>query len=155
MINTITHFKDDYYFLNNFYPTNITLFSSELNRDLIFRSSEHAYMAAKSKDPSEWENFTLAGNLLTASQAKKAGRKLKLRSDWDEVKLGYMKTIVKAKFDQNPLIRNLLIQTYPRKLEEGNYWNDTYWGICKGKGENHLGKILMEIRDNYVSVLNK
>jgi predicted NAD-dependent protein-ADP-ribosyltransferase YbiA (DUF1768 family) len=57
-----------------------------------------------------------------------------------------MKQLLKLKFN-NPDLQQKLIATYPEELIEGNYWHDTYWGVCEGVGENHLGKLLMEIRN--------
>lgn len=58
-----------------------------------------------------------------------------------------MYKIVKAKFEQNDFILKQLIDTGNIEIEEHNEWNDTYWGICNGYGENHLGKIIMQVRD--------
>jgi ribA/ribD-fused uncharacterized protein len=71
-----------------------------------------------------------------------------MRPDWKEVRLKYMKALVKLKFEQNPELASLLCSTGDALLEEGNYWNDYYWGVDfkTGRGQNHLGKILMEVR---------
>ena len=71
-----------------------------------------------------------------------------LRPDWERVKLGLMKEIVTAKFAQNEDMLQQLIATGSMTLTEGNMWNDTFWGVSlkTGKGENHLGRILMRIR---------
>lgn len=66
---------------------------------------------------------------------------------WENMKQKYMYDICKAKFEQNPDIRQKLLDTGNRHLEECNTWNDRYWGTVNGKGENNLGKILMRIRD--------
>lgn len=58
-----------------------------------------------------------------------------------------MYKIIKAKFEQNDFICRQLIDTGDSEIEEHNDWSDTYWGICNGCGENHLGKILMQVRD--------
>ena len=44
-------------------------------------------------------------------------------------------------------LSELLIGTEDVELVESNNWNDTFWGVCNGKGKNHLGKILMEVRE--------
>ena len=80
-------------------------------------------------------------------QAKRLGRKVKLRDDWEEVKLEIMTEIVSQKFLQHPHLIEMLLQTGDEELIEGNKWD-----VCKGKGENHLGKILMKIRDVYKSI---
>lgn len=83
---------------------------------------------------------------LIPSYAKKYGRLLKLRPDWDEVKLGIMQSLVQQKFMDHPALAAKLMETGDAPLTEGNWWGDKFWGVCEGEGENHLGKILMEIR---------
>jgi hypothetical protein len=80
--------------------------------------------------------------------AKKLGRKCTIREDWDYIKLGIMDQILRAKFEQNPNLMAKLKATAPKELVEGNTWGDTYWGVCRGRGENHLGRLLMKIRDD-------
>ncbi|KKM63208.1 hypothetical protein LCGC14_1513830 [marine sediment metagenome] len=80
-------------------------------------------------------------------QAKRAGRKLKIRGDWNDIKLDIMKKILEVKF-KDPELGQKLMNTAPAELIEGNNWNDRYWGICKGQGLNNLGIILMSIRDS-------
>ena len=46
-----------------------------------------------------------------------------------------------------PKFKKLLLATGDRYIEETNTWGDTFWGVCNGKGENNLGKIIMKIRD--------
>lgn len=62
-----------------------------------------------------------------------------------------MEEIVRAKFSENETLKNMLLATGDAELKEGNTWNDTFWGIDQktGSGENHLGKILMKIRDEF------
>ena len=63
-----------------------------------------------------------------------------------------MHDIVYAKFSQNPILRQKLINTQDMILIENNTWNDTFWGVCNGVGENHLGKILMEVREELKNI---
>ena len=84
---------------------------------------------------------------LDPSSAKRKGRRVKLRNDWEEVKDQIMYEIVLNKFSQNEELRKKLIATGDEYLEEGNTWYDTYWGVCNGKGKNKLGKILMQVRE--------
>lgn len=87
---------------------------------------------------------------LEPGEAKKMGNDLELRPDWEEVKLTVMEILVRQKF-LYPEYMELLLTT-KSYLEEGNYWHDQFWGNCMCKkhietpGENHLGKILMQIR---------
>jgi ribA/ribD-fused uncharacterized protein len=110
----------------------------------IWPTSEHAYQAAKTLNEEDKERIASQS---TPALAKRMGKSVAKRPDWEQVKLKIMYDIVLAKFQQNPVLKYLLILTKDAELIEGNTWGDTYWGVCNGKGENHLGKILMRIRD--------
>lgn len=109
-----------------------------------YRNSEAAFQSAKSQDPEERDQFSTYAGVV----AKRAGKRVNLRSDWESVKVGIMREIVRAKFSQNPDLLKKLLDTGDAELVEGNSWHDTFWGVDQttGEGENHLGKILMEIR---------
>jgi ribA/ribD-fused uncharacterized protein len=81
--------------------------------------------------------------------AKRLGKTVTMRDDWDDIKVDIMREIVQAKFDQHELLRDMLLATEDAILEEGNHWGDTFWGVCRGKGLNMLGKILMDLREEY------
>lgn len=134
----IDKFTGDYEFLSNFFPCNLQY------RYVIYESVEHAYQAAKCVKLDDWYKIK---DSPTCAECKKIGRKIKIRKDWDKVKDDIMYDLVFSKFSQNRLLKTKLVDTYPAKLVEGNWWGDTYWGKCKGKGKNKLGKILMHIRD--------
>ena len=108
---------------------------------ITYKNSESAYQAQKC--PSRISEFIN----LPPNKAKRLGRKVDLRSDWDEVKDNVMYEICKCKFTQHPILKFMLIKTGDQELIEGNYWNDTHWGVCKEVGQNKLGKILMRIRE--------
>jgi ribA/ribD-fused uncharacterized protein len=134
--NMIDSFNGPYAFLSNFYPVDVEF------EGLVYKNSEAAYQAAKTLDLEIRKTFTT----MKANQSKKAGRALKLREDWEDVKLSVMKTIVRSKFDKNDELKHKLLCTGVVILVEGNWWGDTFWGVCKGSGLNHLGKILMDLR---------
>lgn len=50
--------------------------------------------------------------------------------------------ILVDKFTRTPALGKALVGTAPATLVEGNTWKDTFWGVCKGVGENHLGRHL-------------
>ena len=133
----IDSFTGDYEFLSNFYNCPV------IYNGLRYQNSEAAFQAQKLKSNMDRVPFTK----LNPSQAKRLGRQIQLREDWEEVKLEHMKAILLCKFEQNPELKEKLIATYPHELIEGNWWHDTYWGVCNGVGQNNLGKILMELRD--------
>ena len=85
----------------------------------------------------------------TPEVAKHLGRKVELRWDWEEVKDEVMLYLVQKKFFTKDVYLRMLLATKDAKLIEGNTWGDTYWGVCNGKGQNELGKILMQVRDFY------
>lgn len=133
----ILRFEGTNRYLSNFWPCIIEY------EGLVYPSTEHAYQAAKTIDMQL--RLHIAG-LDTPGKAKSAGKKLLLRPDWDEVKLQVMYDVVLDKFMRHPNLAYLLLDTGRHLLVEGNTWNDTFWGECRGKGANHLGKILMRIR---------
>lgn len=135
----ITRFTGAFAPLSNFYNRDIRVYYD----GLFYKNSEAAYQSAKTLDKKKREKFTQ----ISPKEAKKQGRYLKLREDWDEVKDEIMYQIVKDKFERNSYPREILLGTYPLELEEGNTWGDEYWGVCDGKGENKLGKILMIVRE--------
>lgn len=141
METSICSFTGEYDFLSNFFEIPLEY------KGYIFTSTEAAFMAEKSGDPQDLQRFSE----YLPSKAKREGRKVNLRSDWEDVKIPIMKTIVKAKFDQHKELKEKLLATKDRELIEGNHWNDTFWGICNGVGQNNLGLILMEIRNEMAS----
>lgn len=100
-------------------------------------------MAFKSGNPADFARFAP----LAAGEAKKLGRTVVLRPDWNEVKVSIMRNVLALKFRQNPDLREKLLATGEAELIEGNHWKDTFWGVCNGVGENWLGKLLMELRE--------
>lgn len=82
----------------------------------------------------------------TPAISKRLGRKCQKRPDWDEHKNSVMLHLLRLKFDQHPNLTHLLLSTGDAELVEGNTWGDTYWGVCDGVGENWLGKLLMQVR---------
>lgn len=137
----IDSFSGDYRWLSNFELVEI----DTGNHYGKFPSVEVAYQAMKSKDP---EVHDLMRHM-DPGHAKRYGQKqIDLREDWDLVKLIYMGWFCWRKFSTNEELKAKLFATKDAILIEGNNWNDTYWGVCNGKGENHLGIILMGIRDD-------
>lgn len=134
----IEGFFHHYRFLSNFYMAPVVYDGLE------YPSTEHAYQAAKTFD---LEKRKECSNLSKASQARLWGQKIGLREDWENVKIQVMEDIVRDKFQRHEDLKDLLLQTEDKYLEETNWWKCTVWGVCDGVGENHLGKILMKIRD--------
>lgn len=134
----INSFRGDYFFLSNFYEAPVIF------EGIRYNNNEAAFQAQKCINIEDRKAFSI----MNPSEAKKAGRKVKLRSDWEEVKVDLMYKIVRAKFLQNPQLGLKLFETKNEHLEEGNDWGDKIWGTVNGEGQNLLGKILMNIRDD-------
>ncbi len=132
----IDSFSGAYRFLSNFYPAAVEY------QGQVYPTSEHAYQAAKTLDEGERR---LIRETPSPGTVKRLGMTVTLRKDWEEVKLQVMEQILLTKFSERS-IRAQLLHTYDRQLVEGNTWGDTYWGVCKGVGENRLGVILMKVR---------
>jgi len=84
--------------------------------------------------------------------ANRLGQKVALKDGFMDNRISIMQDIVQCKFVQNSSIAKLLIETGNETLVERNWWNDTFWGICNGVGRNHLGIILMKVRNNLISL---
>ena len=86
------------------------------------------------------------------AEAKKLGRKVQLRSDWEQIKYNVMRQLLDLKFQDKVLLK-MLQDTAPESIIEGNYWHDNYWGMCqcdKCKSKikyNHLGELLQRKRN--------
>lgn len=136
----IVSFTGQFRFLSNFFPCKVIYDGIE------YPSAEHAYVASKTSDIIQ--RYSIA-EMEHPGEVKRLGRKLEIRSDWEKVKLSIMRSIVQAKFNQNPELMTMLRDTRPSELVEGNTWGDRFWGQSPlGNGRNELGKILMSVRDD-------
>lgn len=141
-MTTINEFKGDNFFLSNFYEAPVEY------QGLHFLNNEAAFQAMKC--PQRAREFCK----LNPSAAKKLGRSVDLRPDWEGMKDIFMYEICTNKFLQNPELLERLLATGDATLIEGNDWNDKIWGVCNGQGENRLGKILMRIREEQRNIHN-
>lgn len=141
----IDSFMGKYRFLSNFWEAPV-VFEGQM-----YDNNEAAFQAAKVIDKEQRKQFAH----LNPSEAKRLGRRVKLRSDWEEVKNDVMYAIVKDKFTRNLELREKLVATGDEPLEEGNTWGDRIWGTVNGVGENRLGKILMDVRKHLSSMKQK
>lgn len=131
----INSFRGDYGFLSNFHYSKIEI------EGITFLSGEAAFQSFKDLD----KQISFAK--LTPAEAKRKGKSVSLRADWEDVKIRIMYDVTLAKFEQNEDLKQLLLLTGDKQLVEGNYWNDTCWGVCGGVGSNLLGEILMIVRE--------
>jgi len=137
-------FFGEYKFLSNFWPAKVFLDNVE------YSSVELAYQSAKWK-PEHREYFQTCTELESIKyNEENKPHDACTKEEWSERKLTIMTDLVTQKFNPllNPENTKLLLDTNEKHLEEMNWWNDLYWGTNKdGEGENHLGKLLMEVRD--------
>ena len=133
----IKEFKKEFSFLSNFF------IHKEISYDGLRSDNVEALFQAM-KAFSRFDAIQIAG-CSSPSEAKRLGRQIKMKPNWDSIKVGIMKEILIEKF-RIPKLRQKLLDTGSEYLQEGNWWGDTFWGVCKGVGDNNLGKLLMEIR---------
>lgn len=146
---TPTHvygFFGEYRYLSNFHV--IPVYGPG---GFVYPSVENAYQASKilTEDESRLQFIKIS-----PSQAKQLGRNVKLRSDWEQVKVHNMEIFVRQKFRKSwDDLAPKLLKTGDRYLEETNYWGDRFWGADeKHIGENTLGKILMQVRAELIEM---
>ena len=135
----ITRFTQEngFGFLSNFHTSTIYIDGKS------YPTVEHAIQAHKTTDPETREIIRKANS---PGQAKNLGHAIPMRNDWMEVRIPLMRQFLRKKFE-NPFLRPLLLGTGDAELINENSYNDRFWGICRGIGENWLGKLLMEVRE--------
>ncbi len=132
MLDKIDRFEGNYRFLSNFF----------IEPDGTHVEGEYQAMKCRHVD----DIMKFVG--ISPSEAKKLGRKVELRTDWnDKLKIEIMQKLVRQKFEDNFELAMRLVATGDAELIEGNWWGDKFWGQCEGVGDNWLGKILMEVRE--------
>lgn len=136
----IAELTGKYRFLSNFWSCVIEW------EGRVYPSVENAYQACKCADLRDREKFFYN----KASDAKRLGKVIRMRPDWDSSRLEVMYQLVRVKFEDSKLA-DMLLATGVEDIQEGNWWGDTFWGTVNGKGENHLGKILMRVRHELYS----
>lgn len=109
----------------------------------IYPTVEHAYQAAKTLDHALREIIRKAAS---PGKAKRMARNISPRKDWDDIKLCVMLGLLRQKFSYADLA-SMLLETENQELVEGNTWGDIFWGVYEGHGENNLGKLLMQVRE--------
>jgi ribA/ribD-fused uncharacterized protein len=137
LADAIDSFRGQYSFLSNFFESPVKY------EGLTYSNVEAAFQSAKLLDKEERKQFCA----LSPTAAKRTGRRVNLRADWETVKVGIMEEILFEKFNGSEDLKEKLLATEDAELIEGNTWNDRFWGVCKGTGKNMLGKTLMKVRD--------
>lgn len=136
--------KGDFAFLSNFYT--MSPFEWE---GTTYPTAEHAFQAAKCARADDRKLFLACSK---PSEARALGRRVRLREGWDDARLSVMESVLRAKFAL-PELRRKLLDTGTTKIIHSNNWHDNFWGRCicpmhaRRPGKNHLGYLLMKIRD--------
>lgn len=133
----IDRFVGEHSFLNNFHGSSVWIDGKR------YPTCEHAYQAHKTLDEGIRETIRSSPS---PKEAKKLGRSFPIREDWEEVRIDLMRTLLSKKFE-SPFLKHQLLETGESALVYGNTWNDRFWGVCRGTGENWLGKLLEELRE--------
>lgn len=150
MTNKIETFtKPETRFLSNFYPhkkdgSKCPVDVKVIYNDIEFDCVENAYQAAKFLDKTQQIQFSKKSPYETKAYWEENKN---YRPDWNDIKLNVMKDLIWQKFSNSKELTQMLLDTQDAILEEGNDWDDTFWGVCNGVGENNLGKILMAARE--------
>lgn len=140
-------FDGKFAFLSNFSKSPIS------DGNIVFPTVEHYFQAAKTLNMEDYEAIAAAD---TPGQAKRLGRNVKLREDWEEIKEQVMLDALRKKFSL-PAFRAMLLSTGDEELVEGTTWHDNVWGNCTCErcknieGQNKLGKLLMQVREEIKS----
>lgn len=142
-MQVIREFKDNFAFLSNFYESEMEIDQGPTKPPVVVKTLEHAYQALKANNKEE-AAWVLASP--TAGISKRRGQKVQMWENWDGMRDEIMLELLRIKFFQNKELADKLLATENARLEEGNWWGDTYWGICRGIGENMLGVLLMQVR---------
>lgn len=129
-------FRNEYWFLSNMYECELVV-----NRRA-YKCLESAFQSFKSEDMKIRDSF--CG--LNGFESKKLGRKIKLRKDWNEIRVPLMRELIKRKFEKGSELAEKL-KKVKGEIVEDNEWGDKFWGKVNGVGENWLGVLLMERRD--------
>lgn len=132
-------FIGEFDFLSNFFPAPISISNTP---GTTYPTSEHLYQALKTSNAAQHEEIRIAR---TPGQAKRLGQKVETRGDWEALKIIFMRGVLVAKFRQHPELQ-IRLAAIEGEIIEDNHWGDIFWGVCQGCGENHLGKLLMELR---------
>ena len=132
----IDRFEGDYDFLSNFGN------GQTVYEDRLYPTVENAFQAAKTLSPVTRRVFERG----SPDRAKRAGRVIDLRPDWDDVRVDIMHQLLRYKF-REPWLRKQLLATGDALLVEGNWWGDQFWGVSRDRGRNELGKLLMRVRE--------
>lgn len=130
----------EYGYLSNLYKRGIVF------EGRYFDCAEKAYQYGKPKDRNVADWMINAPKPHLVAVLAHALLAFDIREDWNEIKVGRMRDVLREKFQQAPDLREKLIATKDAVLIEESK-SDAFWGLGKkGNGQNMLGILLMEVR---------
>lgn len=154
-LNVIKQFRGEYRWLSNFHPFDTPATITIRGKKYEIPTAEHWYVMEKTNCDATKIHIL---NERSPGNVKKFGRMLDVVPNFDETKLEVMRYIVYYKYSSvSPVLKDRLLATGDEIIQEGNNWGDTYWGVClkTGKGENNLGKLIMECRSTLTMSVKK
>lgn len=156
IVNGLDGFQGDYEVFSNFHrlstPIIIDLpFNSDNSKPYKFYDVECAFQASKTYDIDAIKQMVIFSKNNQQGKAKRFGRKVQLRTDWESIKIDVMRELLRTKLSVSNLFMLTLIKSYPKIIAETNYWGDTFWGVCNFVGKNNLGILLMELRSELLN----
>jgi ribA/ribD-fused uncharacterized protein len=141
--SNIAEYQLNVFPLDNFAPFGLTMDNE------YFQTSEHAFQYLKfvdtNKEVAESIKKSFSPNdARSIAHENKASR----LANWSDIKYEKMEEVLKLKVEQNPIVKECLLNTKDYLIAECCIDEDTDWGVDNNnQGENHLGKTWMKIRD--------
>lgn len=129
----------EFRFLSNFHVAPFSVGAA------VYQTVEHYYQASKATNMDDFRHVMAAQH---PADAMRRGRTIQVPTAWEHMKIEVMTRAVRMKFEQNKDLTEMLLATEGFELVEYAPWGDTFWGVGKDYvGQNNLGKILMQVRD--------
>ena len=144
-LREINWFTGRYEFLSNSYNCDIEY------DGIKYTNAATAFIAQQCTDEGAKRKFAR----LAVNKARAKARNLPYNEEFEDNRLDIMRAILKAKFDQNPKLKRYLMGTKRLILVNNIGYRDEFWGVYNESGKNMLGKLLMELRDNYYKELKR
>jgi ribA/ribD-fused uncharacterized protein len=136
--------------MKNWFSNFIPFEKPFLYKGISYPTVEHFFQAMKTKDQEERLKISKASS---PKQAKHFGYKVKLRDDWESIKIKVMLLALRYKFSPGTNWYDKL-KDCKEDIVEWNFWHDNFWGHCvcdKCKNEphlNYLGRLLTYLKEN-------
>lgn len=129
-------------------------FSNLYRREIEFEgdryaTSEHAYQAGKARKPEVKAWLMQAPSPALLAMAAHGLYYWDVAPGWSKLKFDRMRRVLRCKFSQHDDLRELLLSTGEARLVESATEDNAVnrlWGEVNGLGQNMLGVMLMELR---------